>query len=68
MAKTNAERISEESIVSEFGGKREGIGEKTLGEPEPWESWETKLCLWSIGVGMAALVVLGILVNQFLLS
>lgn len=42
--------------------------EELLGEPEPWEPWETKLCLWSIGIGIAGLVVLGILVNQLILG
>lgn len=41
--------------------------QSVLGEPEPWESWETSLCLWSIGIGIAALVILGILVDWFLL-
>lgn len=34
---------------------------------ETWESWETKLCLWSLGVGLAGLVILGALVNAFIL-
>ncbi len=41
--------------------------ESVLGEAEPWESWETSLCLWSIGIGIAGLVILGVLVNLFLL-
>ncbi|MBE7527983.1 MAG: hypothetical protein IT526_05375 [Nitrosomonas sp.] len=41
--------------------------QSVLGEPEPWESWETSLCLWSIGIGIAALIILGILVDLFLL-
>lgn len=41
--------------------------QSVLGEPEPWESWETSLCLWSIGIGITALVILGILVDWFLL-
>jgi hypothetical protein len=41
--------------------------ESILGEPEPWESWETKLCLWSIGIGIGGLVILGVLVDLFLL-
>lgn len=41
--------------------------QSVLGEPEPWESWETSLCLWSIGIGIAALIILGILVDWFLL-
>lgn len=41
--------------------------QSVLGKPEPWENWETSLCLWSIGIAMAALVVLGVLVDWFLL-
>lgn len=41
--------------------------QSVLGEPEPWESWETSLCLWSISIGIAALIILGILVDWFLL-
>ena len=41
--------------------------ESILGEPEPWESWETQLCLWSIGIGIAGLLILGVLVDLFLL-
>lgn len=43
------------------------LSQSVLGEPEPWESWETSLCLWSIGIGITALIILGILVDQFLL-
>ncbi len=38
-----------------------------LGEAEPWEPWETQLVGWSIGIGLAGLVVLGFLINAFLL-
>ncbi|HEU4854341.1 MAG TPA: hypothetical protein VFS89_03535 [Nitrosospira sp.] len=41
--------------------------QSVLGEPEPWEKWETQLCLWSIGIGIAGLVILGVLVDLFLL-
>jgi hypothetical protein len=41
--------------------------QSVLGEPEPWESWETSLCLWSIGIGIVALFILGVLVDWFLL-
>lgn len=41
--------------------------QSVLGEPEPWEKWETQLCLWSIGIGLAGLVILGVLVDLFLL-
>jgi hypothetical protein len=36
-------------------------------EAEPWESWETKLVLYSIGIGVLVLIVGGLLVNYFLL-
>ncbi len=42
--------------------------EALLSEAEPWESWESKLVLWSIGVGIAGLIVLGLLVNKFILD
>jgi hypothetical protein len=35
--------------------------------PEPWEPFETQLVGWSIGLGIAGLVILGTLVNLFLL-
>lgn len=37
-------------------------------EPEPWESWETKLVLWCIGIGIAGLLILGWLVNISILA
>jgi hypothetical protein len=66
MAEVNLERATEAQIAAETGEKKDMI-ESVLGEPEPWESWETQLCLWSLGVGISALVVLGFLVNTFLL-
>jgi hypothetical protein len=41
--------------------------EELAGHGEPWEPWETQLVLWSIGLGVAGLVVLGVLVNAFIL-
>jgi hypothetical protein len=38
------------------------------GAPEPWERWETTLVLGSIAVGIIGLVVLGWLVDRFILS
>jgi hypothetical protein len=38
------------------------------GEAEPWESWETKLVLGSISIGLLGLVILGWLVNRFILE
>ncbi len=37
-----------------------------LGEPEPWAPWETRLCLWSLALGVAALIVLAVLLEAFL--
>jgi hypothetical protein len=34
---------------------------------EAWEGWETRLCLWSLAIGLGGLVILGVLVNVFLL-
>lgn len=39
----------------------------SMDAPEPWEDWETRFCLWSLGIGVAGLVVLGVLVNIFIL-
>lgn len=41
--------------------------EELLLEAEPWESWESRLVGWSIGIGFVGLVVLGLLINIFLL-
>jgi hypothetical protein len=38
------------------------------GAPEPWERWETTLVVGSIAVGFVGLVVLGWLVDRFILS
>lgn len=47
-----------------------GTGESTgvpTDPPEEWASWETRLCLWSLGLGLAGLIVLGTLINVFVL-
>lgn len=41
--------------------------ESTIEAPEPWEPWETRLCLISVALGVAGLAVLGFLVNLYLL-
>jgi hypothetical protein len=38
------------------------------GASEPWERWETSLVLGSLFVGFVGLVVLGWLVDRFILS
>jgi hypothetical protein len=40
--------------------------EALLGEAEPWESWETRLVVGSIAI--VGLIVLGWLINSFILS
>lgn len=42
--------------------------EVSIDAPERWEPWETQLVGWSIGIGVAALIVLGTLINIFLLD
>ena len=42
--------------------------ESLFSDPEPWESWETALVTWCIGIGIVGLFILGWLVNTLLLS
>ncbi len=42
--------------------------EVAIDAPEPWEPFETQLVSWSIGIGIAGLVVLGTLINIYLLD
>lgn len=37
-------------------------------EVQPWDPIESKLVKYSVGLGIVALIVLGILINVFLLS
>ena len=41
--------------------------EVSIDAPEPWEPWETQLVGLSVGIGIAALIVLGTLINIYLL-
>ena len=41
--------------------------EALLGEAEPWESWETQLVGWSIGIAIVGLIILGWLINTYIL-
>ena len=40
--------------------------EALLAEPEPWEPWETQLIGWSIGIAILGLIILGWLINTFI--
>ncbi len=35
---------------------------------EDWEDWETKLVLWSIGIGLGVLIVFGAIINMTILA
>lgn len=45
----------------------EESAEELLGEAEPWEPWETHLVKWSLGIALVGLVILGWLINTFIL-
>ncbi len=49
------------------GDDQQKSAQALLGEAEPWEPWETQLVGWSIGIGLAGLLVLGVLINIFIL-
>lgn len=65
---SNAKTLSGEQTIDENRSRELTSAEELLGEPEPWESWETKLVLYSIGSAFIGLVILGYLVNTFILS
>ncbi len=39
----------------------------SIGQSEPWESWETKLVFFSLVIGIGILVIGGVLVNMFVI-
>ena len=41
--------------------------EQMFTNPEAWEAWESKLVVWSIVAAVLALVVLGVIINMFIL-
>lgn len=61
MASTDVTDLNEHEARSHAA---EAIG----GEAEAWEPWETRLVLISLAIGAAGLVVLGWLVDRFILS
>lgn len=38
-----------------------------MGPPEPWAGWETRLCLWSLALGVGGLFLLAAVLHSFLL-
>jgi len=57
---TTEEQRSAEELLEESA-------EELLGEAEPWEPWETKLVGGSIGIALVSLVILGWLINTYIL-
>lgn len=60
-------------VSTELTDRSEPLEQQTAadalgGEAEAWEPWETRLVLISIAIGAAGLVVLGWLVDRFILS
>jgi hypothetical protein len=54
--------------MSNDGSPPAAPGDDALaGTPEPWERWETSLVLISIGLGLFALLLLGWVVDRYLL-
>jgi hypothetical protein len=54
--------------MSNDGSPPAAPGDDALsGTPEPWERWETSLVLISIGIGLFALLILGWVVDRYLL-
>jgi len=43
------------------------MNENLFTNPEPWEKWESKLVVYSILLGIAGLIVLGLLINWLIL-
>lgn len=56
---TEEERTAEQLL--------EESAEELLGEAEPWETWETQLVVWCLGIAVVGLVILGFLINTFIL-
>lgn len=66
MMNDRLKRSPEQQGTGGFSGEIDTEG--VLDNPEPWEEWETKLVLYSIGIGIVSLVVFGILINIFILN
>lgn len=57
-----------ESRAGGTDGQERAGQEALAGEPEAWEPWETRLVVWSLVIGVVGLLVLGVLVDRFILS
>ena len=41
--------------------------EELFTNPEPWESWESKLVIWSIVIAIISMGILAVLINWLIL-
>ena len=64
----NVHSYSTDETIDDARTRELTSAEELLGQAEPWESWETKLVTYSIGIALVGLVILGFLVNTFILS
>ena len=46
----------------------EESADELLGEAEPWEKWETQLVSYSIGIAIVSVIILGWLINTYILD
>jgi hypothetical protein len=67
MTENDLQHATEEQVMTS-GLSLKDVDDSALGDPEPWERWETTLVLWSLFIGVGGLIVLGTLINMFLLS
>lgn len=49
------------------GNDNNNADKELLGDPEPWEAWESRLVGICLLLAVAGLVVLGWLINRFIL-
>ena len=63
-------RIADKAVDKQKPGESTSKSESLsalLSKPEPWESWETQLVCDSIVLAIISLIILGILINLFVL-
>ena len=63
--------MADETVAAPAGaptGESMGQAEVSIDAPEPWEPFETQLVVWSIGIGVAGLIILGTLINLYILD
>jgi len=63
-----SEQSSYEARTEEEAVQQAIAEESALGECEPWDQWEGTLVKWSLGIGIAGLIVLGFIINITILD